>query len=103
MRNRRIRNLTIFSDLILINLAFLFAYMARYNWQLVLNVPEEFYEPYSRYLSQQLILNGLLIFTFSQNKVWHRRRGEFWIDEISRVAFATGTAIILMMAITFFL
>ncbi len=103
MSNRRIRNLTILSDLILINLAFLFAYMARYEWQIFLKVPEEFYEPYSRYLSQQLILNGLLILTFSQNKVWRRRRGEFWVDEISRVSFATGTAIVLMMAITFFL
>ncbi|MBE2220360.1 MAG: sugar transferase [Anaerolineae bacterium] len=103
MRNRRIRNLTILSDLILINLAFIFAYMARYEWQLILEVPEEFYEPYSRYLSQQLILMGLLILTFSQNKVWHRRRGEFWIDEVSRIAFATATAIVLMMAITFFL
>jgi exopolysaccharide biosynthesis polyprenyl glycosylphosphotransferase len=103
MRNRRIRNLTILTDLILINLAFLVAYMARYEWQIFLAVPEEFYEPYSRYFSQQIILNGLLILTFSQNKVWRRRRGEFWIDEVSRVAFATATAIVLMMAITFFL
>lgn len=103
MRNRRIRNLTILTDMLLINLAFLVAYLARYEWQLFLEVPEEFYEPYARYLSQQLILNGLLILTFSQNKVWRRRRGEFWIDEISRVAFATATAIVLMMAITFFL
>lgn len=103
MRNRRIRNLTILTDLILINLAFIFAYMVRYEWQLFLDVPAEFYEPYGRYLSQQLILNGLLILTFSQNKVWRRRRGEFWIDEVSRVAFATATAIVLMMAITFFL
>ena len=103
MRNRRIRSLTIFTDLILINLAFTVAYLARYEWQLFLEVPEEFYEPYSRYLSQQIILMGLLILTFSQNKVWRRRRGEFWIDEASRVAFATATAIVLMMAITFFL
>ena len=103
MRNRRIRNLTILTDLILINLAFMVAYMARYEWQLFLTVPEEFYEPYSRYLSQQLILVGLLILAFSQNKVWRRRRGEFWIDEMSRVTYATATAIILMMAITFFL
>ncbi|MFO7680001.1 MAG: sugar transferase [Chloroflexota bacterium] len=103
MRNRRIRNLTILSDLILINLAFVAAYLARYEWQWFLDVPEQFFEPYSRYLSQQLILNGLLILTFSHNKVWRRRRGEFWVDEVSRVAFATATAIVLMMAVTFFL
>jgi exopolysaccharide biosynthesis polyprenyl glycosylphosphotransferase len=103
MKKRRIRFLTILTDLVLINLAFMVAYLARYQWQLFLAVPEQFYEPYSRYLSQQLILNGLLIATYSQSKVWRRRRGEFWIDEASRVAYATATAIVLMMAVTFFL
>ncbi|MCZ7670293.1 MAG: hypothetical protein M5U34_25585 [Chloroflexi bacterium] len=44
------------------------AYLARYEWQLFLAVPEQFYEPYSRYLSQQLILVGLLILTFPKIK-----------------------------------
>lgn len=103
MRNRRIRIFTILADLILINLGFLVAYIARYRWQWFLPVPEQFFEPYGRYLGQQIILNLLLILTFSQSRVWVRRRGEFWVDEISRVAYATATAVVLMMAVTFFL
>jgi exopolysaccharide biosynthesis polyprenyl glycosylphosphotransferase len=103
MRTRRIRLITILTDLILINLGFLLAYVARYHFQWFLPVPEQFYEPYGRYLSQQIILNLLLVATFSQLRVWVRRRGEFWVDEVSRVAYATATAVVLMMAVTFFL
>jgi exopolysaccharide biosynthesis polyprenyl glycosylphosphotransferase len=102
MRNRTIRNLTILSDLILINAAFAFAYIVRYRYQWLLPIDERFFEPYSRYYSQQLAFNGLLIFTFIQGRVWRRRRGEFWVDEVSRIGFATATAVTLLMAVTYF-
>ncbi len=100
MSNTRIRYITILTDLILINLAFATAYIARYQWQWLR--PVIFYQPYSAYLGQQLVYNLLLILTFSQSRVWRRRRGEFWIDEVSRITYATAAAITLMMAITFF-
>jgi exopolysaccharide biosynthesis polyprenyl glycosylphosphotransferase len=103
MRTRRIRLYTILTDFLLINLGFWVAYVARYRWQWFMPVPEQFFEPYDIYLEQQIILNLLLILTFSQLRVWVRRRGEFWIDEVSRIASATATAIVLMMAITFFI
>jgi exopolysaccharide biosynthesis polyprenyl glycosylphosphotransferase len=102
MRTRRIRLITILSDFLLINFGFWVAYLARYRWQWFLPVPEQFAEPYDIYIEQQIVLNMLLIVTFSQLRVWVRRRGEFWIDEASRVAYATATATVLMMAVTFF-
>ncbi len=102
MRNRNIRNITIITDILLINLAFVMAYVARYQWQWLRPVEERFFEPYAAYVEQQLALNLLLIFTFSQSRVWRRRRGEFWIDEVSRIGSATAAGITLMMAITFF-
>lgn len=102
MTKKVIRITTILSDILLINIAFALAYIVRYQWQLVLSVPEPFSAPYSSYLGQQLILNILLVITFSQSNVWQRRRGEFWIDEVSRIVYATATGITLMMAITFF-
>ena len=95
-----VRNLTILTDLILITLAFAFAYVVRYDFQWLL--PTAIRVPYSDYLSQQLLLTGLLVIAFIQNKAWIRRRGEFWIDEVSRVGYATAAGIALMMAITFF-
>ncbi|MEJ2750160.1 MAG: sugar transferase, partial [Anaerolineae bacterium] len=102
MRSRNIRNITIISDLILFNAAFAFAYVVRYRWQWFLPVEEQFFEPYGRYLSQQIAFNALMIFTFIQGRVWRRRRGEFWVDETSRIGFATATAVTLLMAVTYF-
>jgi exopolysaccharide biosynthesis polyprenyl glycosylphosphotransferase len=100
LANRTVRNLTIVSDLVLINLAFAFAYMARYEYQWLL--PTTDIVPYGAYVGQQILLTILLVITFSQNKVWRRRRGEFWIDEVSRVGYASAAGIALMMAFTFF-
>ncbi len=100
MKKRTIRTITIATDLILINAAFYLAYVARYHWQWLLEV--RFDEPYVNYLPQQGILVVLLILTFAQSGVWRRRRGEFWIDEMSRLIYATAAGIALMMAVTFF-
>lgn len=97
---RAVRNITIVTDLLLISVGFAFAYVARYEFQWLL--PTTIIVPYSQYLGQQALLTLLLVFTFSQNRVWSRRRGEFWIDEVSRVGYATATGVALMMAFTFF-
>lgn len=100
MKSRTVHYLTILTDVALINLAFALAYVARYRWQWLR--PVIFAEPYRDYLGQQLVLTLLLIVTFTQHKVWRRRRGEFWVDEMSRILSATASGIALMMAITFF-
>ncbi len=97
---RRVRNITIAVDILLINVAFYIAYVARYRYQWLLPVTD--IVPYREYFGQQLLLALLLIITFAQNQAWARRRGEFWVDEVSRVGYATATGIALMMAYTFF-
>lgn len=98
--SRTVRNLTIISDLLLVNLSFWLAYLARYEWEWLRSV--DFPLPYSEYISQQVLFTVLIAFTFSFNSVWRRRRGEFWVDEMARVVYPSGTSIILLMAITFF-
>jgi exopolysaccharide biosynthesis polyprenyl glycosylphosphotransferase len=97
---RTVRNLTIISDLILIGLAFYLAYFVRYELRWF--AEDTIYVPPEDYATQLILLTVLLIITFSQQRVWQRRRGEFWIDEVSRVAYATAAGIALMMAYTFF-
>ena len=72
MKNRVINRLTILTDLVLINLGFLLAYLARYEWQWLR--PVTFSEPYSDYLGQQLLLTFMLVFAFYYVGVWRRRR-----------------------------
>ena len=100
MSRRTVRNWTIITDIILINLAFAFAYVVRYRFEWLYEAT--FYDPYRDYVGQQILLTLLLSAVFYQNKVWRRRRGEFIIDEVSRVSYATATGIALMMAVTFF-
>lgn len=100
MKHRNIRTFTILTDVLFMNLAFLLAYLARYEWEWFRTVL--FHEPYSAYWDQQLVLIVLLVVTFTQSRVWRRKRGEFWVDEMSRVVYATSAGIALMMAVTFF-
>ena len=72
MKTRVIHWVTIVTDLLLINLAFLMAYVARYVWQWWR--PVLFLEPYRDYLGQQLVLTVLLALTFRYTGVWRRRR-----------------------------
>jgi exopolysaccharide biosynthesis polyprenyl glycosylphosphotransferase len=101
MKNRAVHWATIVTDIVLINLAFIMAYVARYVWQWFR--PVLFSEPYRDYLGQQLVLTLLLILAFRYTGVWRRRRGESWLDETMRAATAAAAGITLMMAVTFFL
>lgn len=101
INNNRVRLLTIGVDLLLINAGFIFAYLARYEWEWFLTVTS--FASYSEYIGQQILLNILLILTFTQSKVWKRRRGEFFIDEVSRIISTTAAGIFLMGVVTFFI
>ncbi len=100
MSNSAIRRLTILGDIILFNAGFALAYVIRYQWEWLR--PVAFHQPYSAYLPQQLLLNVVLIFTFSRTRVWRRKRGEFITNEIERAGYATAAGVILMWIITFF-
>ena len=97
----RVRLLTIGSDLLLINLGFVLAYLARYEWQWIRLVSAP--AAYEDYIGQQLLLNMFLIITYTQARVWKRGRGEFLIDEVSRIISTTAAGIFLMGVVTFFI
>ncbi len=99
MNQRVVHWITIAVDLLLINLGFMLAYVARYVWQLFLEVTA--YAPYRAYLGQQLVLTVLLALTFQTTGVW-RRRSDSWLEEVARAGTATAAGITLMMAVTFF-
>jgi exopolysaccharide biosynthesis polyprenyl glycosylphosphotransferase len=100
MSHQRIRIATIFIDLLLINGGFALAYLIRYQWQWLR--PVVFSEPFADYLGQLFILNILLVFTFAQVRVWRRKRGGFWIDELSRITYAVAAGIGLLSIVAFF-
>ena len=97
--SRTVRTITILTDVLLINLAFAWAYVVRYELQWLLPIQSK--DPYAAFLVQQVVLNLILIFTFSQSNVWERRRGDFWLDEVMRLVYPTFIGLALMMAYTF--
>ncbi len=100
MSKNKVYFITIGVDILLINLAFVVAYLARYEWQWLRNVLAP--ASYQDYLPQQALLNIILMIAFTQARVWRRRRGEFWVDEVARIIYATAAGISLMWMITFF-
>jgi exopolysaccharide biosynthesis polyprenyl glycosylphosphotransferase len=100
MSKNKVYTITIGVDILLMNLAFGLAYSARYIWQWLRLVSSQ--ATYLDYLPQQLLLNVFIIITFTQARVWKRRRGEFWVDEVSRITYATSAAIFLMAIVMFF-
>lgn len=97
-----VRTVTIITDLLLINLAFVLAYIARYQWQWLREVEPQFHIPYMQYAGQQLLLTIIFIVAFIQARVWLRKRGEFLINEVSRILSATAMGYIFIMAYTFY-
>lgn len=100
MSHQKIRFATVLSDLLLFNAGFALAYVIRYKWQWLRAIT--FSEPFPDYLGQMVLLNILLIFTFIQVRVWRRKRGEFWVDELSRITYAVAAGIGLLSMIAFF-
>ncbi|MCP5098464.1 MAG: sugar transferase [Chloroflexi bacterium] len=100
MSKNKVYTITIGVDIVLMNLAFVLSYAARYIWEWVRVVASQ--ATYIDYLPQQLLLNIILIVTFMQARVWRRKRGEFWVDEVSRIIYATSAGIFLMGVVTFF-
>lgn len=99
MISRPVRSMTFVTDILMINIAFWVAYVVRYEYQWF--QPTAVLHPFEEYLGQQVLYNVLLIAVFSQNRVWQRRRGEFWIDEVSRLTYATAVTSALMTAYIF--
>ncbi|MDJ0755169.1 MAG: sugar transferase [Ardenticatenaceae bacterium] len=99
LNTRPIRILTFLTDILLINLAFYLAHMVRYDFQFPASI--QTYHPFGAYQSQQILLNFFMLAAFWQLKVWRRRRGEFWIDEVGRLVAATAVGIALMIIYVF--
>lgn len=99
---RRVRNYTIVTDFLLVNLGFYLAYLARYDWQLFREVElADSFVSFAAYFPQQLLLNLFLLAAFTRLHVWRRRRGESWFDECYRVGVAMTSAFTLLSMFQF--
>lgn len=90
-------------DVILINIAIALAWYIRYELLLTVPLGEGFYyQPYSAYLHLAIILTLFSIAMFRIEGLYFPTRGRTYLDEFYTLVNGTTTAILLIMAITFF-
>lgn len=89
-------------DAIGVNLAFVLAYFIRYELQWFRPLLDPAYNtPLTTYLPFMGILTVLLLIAFHLSGVYEIRRGQAWLDTMSRVVGGTATAIVLMVMIAY--
>ena len=93
---------TLISDVLLINVAFLIAYWLRYDLQLFRSVDPANNVPYSVYLPLVGFLTVVLVLANRREGAYDVRRGRPLFDDIYGVVNATTTAIMLLVVLVFF-
>jgi exopolysaccharide biosynthesis polyprenyl glycosylphosphotransferase len=90
-------------DAVLINIAIALAWYIRYELLLTVPLGEGFfYQPYPAYIPLAIVLTMLAIAVFRIEGLYFPVRGRTFLDEIYTLINGTTTAILLVMAITFF-
>lgn len=96
--------LQILADAALINIAIWVAWYVRYELELAPALGEGFfYHPYSAYIPLAVVLTLLTIAIFRFEGLYAPIRGRSFLDELYTLLNGTTTAILLVMAITFFI
>jgi len=88
-------------DLVLINLGFALAYLARYILQVGGELLEENYVSYSFYLPIALLLTLITLVIFSAERLYTASRGGPTLDEFYTIVSGTTVAIAVIVVITF--
>jgi exopolysaccharide biosynthesis polyprenyl glycosylphosphotransferase len=93
---------TLISDVLLINVAFLIAYWLRYDRQLFRSVDPANNVPYSVYLPMVVLLTALLVLFNRREGAYDVRKGQPFFDDLYGVINSTTTTIMLMVVMVFF-
>ncbi|MBI3287813.1 MAG: sugar transferase, partial [Chloroflexi bacterium] len=86
-------------DIGLINLAFLIAYLGRYEFEWIRPVDEFNFVSYREYLPVSLILTVILVIVYRIEGLYHQRRGATWLDDLYTITIGTavGMAVIIVL------
>ena len=90
-------------DAVLINAAFVLAYVARYVLEIGGNVEAVNYVSLDAFLPVQLALTFILIFVYRMQGLYHLPRGESWLDELATVFGGTLVGIAAIIFVLFLL
>jgi exopolysaccharide biosynthesis polyprenyl glycosylphosphotransferase len=90
-------------DVILINLAFVFSYIVRYEWEFPYPVDPRYDAPFWPYIPFAILLTTLCLIGYQMDGLYERRSRRRWMAKIYGLTTSTATSIVFIMALTFFL
>ncbi len=93
---------TLITDVLLINVAFVVAYWLRYDLQLFRSVDPANNVPYGVYLPMVALLTVVLLMANRREGAYDVRRGRPLFDDVYGVINATTTTIMLLIVLVFF-
>jgi exopolysaccharide biosynthesis polyprenyl glycosylphosphotransferase len=89
-------------DFLLINVAFLLAYLIRYEFRFPITVAEANYVAYTEYIPISLMLSVGLLLIYRIEGIYNYVRGRSWLEEMYGLLTATFTGIVILVFIFFF-
>lgn len=88
-------------DMSLAVIAFVLAYIVRYNLQLIRPVTEVNQAPFEPYLPYVLIYAGLLFLGYHSSGLYRTVRGRSWLEEVYFILNGVTSTTVILMAISF--
>jgi len=88
-------------DAALVLLAFVLAYVVRYDWQVVRPVIDPSRSSFGPYLPYVAIYYGLLLLSFQGNSLYRNLRGRSWGEELGIIINSTMVATVILLALFF--
>lgn len=82
-------------------LAFILAYVARYQLQLIRPVGEAFAAPFEPYIPYAIIYVVWLYFTYRGTGLYRLVRGRTWLDEVYTIINGVTNATVVLLAVSF--
>lgn len=90
-------------DIVLINVAFIFAYAIRYNFEIGGNVEGAFYLPLANLLPLQAVITAVVVVVLISEQIYRQQRGTPWLDQLGMITRGSlvGITIVLFMYLIF--
>ncbi len=88
-------------DVVLAVVAFMFAYIIRYELQILRSVNEPFFSPFEPYAPYLVIYTALLFLSYQGSRLYKNIRGRSWLEEVSIIVNGVTSSTVLLMAISF--
>ncbi|MCI0350979.1 MAG: hypothetical protein L0Z53_16255, partial [Acidobacteriales bacterium] len=88
-------------DILLVLLAFIIAFVIRYEWQVIRPVFDPSRSDFLPYLPYAALYAGLLLVNYQSSGLYRPQRGRTWMEEVTIIASGVANATVILLAVYF--